>query len=373
MPPKDVQGCVTMGQTLRQYVQQHIEKHAKDCQPRFQVDTQWTKKSEAGPTPADWDSWLQSLLRDGRWLCGEAARAAAALWEFTHKPSFASKLERRGCFLVTPQTKPTKRVEVADRGSSPETDRHDRQGYRRTIQHHHNETIIRKHTPVQPTRLEHKQSHKSKYFPRKQECFEMLQVQDPNESTKRQRDVMDYIISAVLEAPTKTPQCQHQLKLVVHGPGGSGKSVILRAVAHKLRQAGIGVVIAAPTGVAAFNINGITLHSALSLPVTNNSYGKSTDVPPPRGAQLDNMRTLWKHAKVLLLDEFGFVSDELLERIDRHLRLATRQDETPFGGIHVILFGDLYQLPPPHGKPIFAALKHWQQVRRALSPPWSGV
>ena len=174
---------------------------------------------------------------------------------------------------------------------------------------------------------------------------------------------MDYIIANVLETTQQQHNTTGRLKLIIHGPGGSGKSVILRAVAHKLRQAGIGVVIAAPTGVAAFNINGITLHSALSLPVTNNSYGKSTDVPPPRGVQLENLRTLWKHARVLLLDEFGFVSAELLRRIDRHLRLATRQAHLPFGGVHLVMFGDLYQLPPPHGQPIFAAERLWSNFR----------
>ncbi len=191
----------------------------------------------------------------------------------------------------------------------------------------------------------------------------MLQVDEPNEHTLRQRTVMDYIIASVLEAPQHQENANDRLRLIVHGPGGSGKSVILRAVAHKLRQAGIGVVIAAPTGVAAFNINGITLHSALSLPVSNNSYGKSTDVPPPRGVQLDNLRTFWKHASVLLLDEFGFVSAELLRRIDRHLRLATRRTHQPYGGIHIVMFGDLYQLPPPHGQPIFAAERLWTNFR----------
>lgn len=193
---------------------------------------------------------------------------------------------------------------------------------------------------------------------------------------------MDYIISFVLEAPKSAPKINEHLKLIVHGPGGSGKSVILRAVAHKLRQAGVGVVITAPTGVAAFNINGVTLHTALCLPVINNSYGKSTDIPPPRGIQLESMRTLWKHAKVLLLDEFGFVSDETLQRVDRHLRLATGNDTTPFGGIHLVMFGDLYQLPPPHGKPIFACERHWSQFRllelqgnqrAAQDPEWAAL
>ena len=52
---------------------------------------------------------------------------------------------------------------------------------------------------------------------------------------------------------------------------------------------------------------------------------------------------------MLMVDELSFVSSELLDRIDKHLRLAKDLPHLPFGGVHIILIGDLYQLPPPGG------------------------
>eukprot|EP00971_Amphidinium_carterae_P263715 5231918-Amphidinium_carterae.1 len=88
---------------------------------------------------------------------------------------------------------------------------------------------------------------------------------------------MEYIIRRVIDglAP-KAPELE-RLRLIMHGAGGCGKSFVLRAAAHKLRESGHGVVLAAFTGAAAFNINGVTLHQCCALPVLNNSYGFATD------------------------------------------------------------------------------------------------
>ena len=141
-----------------------------------------------------------------------------------------------------------------------------------------------------------------------------------------------------------------RLNLLVHGPGGCGKSVVTKAAAHMLRQSKRGVLLAAPTGVAAFNINGTTLHYGLQLPVQNESYGRIGDVPLPRGERLAQLQSALKHVDVLMVDEMSFVSSEYMERIDQHLRLAKDMPHHPFGGVHVIFIGDLYQLPPPGGE-----------------------
>lgn len=179
----------------------------------------------------------------------------------------------------------------------------------------------------------------------------MVTVEGPSPEVLKQRRCMEYILRSVLEGPhSKDKGNRCRLNLLIHGPGGCGKSVVTRASAHKLREAGRGVVLAAPTGVAAFNINGTTLHSSLLLPVINKSYGKGCDVPNPRGEQLAALRSFWVHADVLIIDEMGFISSWLFERIDQHLRLARDMPEHPFGGVHIVLVGDLYQLPPPGGR-----------------------
>ena len=78
-----------------------------------------------------------------------------------------------------------------------------------------------------------------------------------------------YVVSAVLR--------NMAVRVLVHGPGGCGKSHVARAVTHLLRTGRRGVVVGAPTGCAAFQLGGATLHSLLALPVVNDSYGRAAD------------------------------------------------------------------------------------------------
>ena len=189
-----------------------------------------------------------------------------------------------------------------------------------------------------------------------EEAFDMLTIKDPSPEVLKQRKCMEYILRSVLEGPSSRDKGNlERLQLLVHGPGGCGKSVVTRASAHMLRQSERGVVLAAPTGVAAFNINGVTLHSALGILVQNQSYGMVVDKPLPRGEELAALQSFWKHVDVLMVDEMSFISSWLLERMDQHLCLARDMPHHPFGGVHVIFIGDLYQLPPPGGRPIFAS------------------
>ena len=198
---------------------------------------------------------------------------------------------------------------------------------------------------------------------------------------ERQQLLTEYLLRRVMDGPnTRDPNAAGRLRTIVHGAGGCGKSVVLRALAHQLRSAGKGVLIAAPTGVAAANVNGATLHSLCSLPVTNQSYGRACDVPPPSGVHLENMKALWRHVDVLLIDEISFVSAQMLEKISRHLQLA-RGNILPFGGVHVVVFGDLYQLPPPKGHPCYRS-KTWElfelceldgNQRAARDPDWAAL
>ena len=189
-----------------------------------------------------------------------------------------------------------------------------------------------------------------------EEAFSLLTAKDPNPETERQRQAMEYIIRTVTDNPnTKAGNSTRRLRLLLHGPGGCGKSVVVRAAAHMLRQSGKGIIIAAPTGVAACNVNGVTLHQCLFLPVVNRSHGKACDAPLPRGAHLAALQELWAHVSVLMVDEISFISAFMFDRIDQHLRMARNMPDTPFGGIHVIFSGDLYQLPPPGGSPCFCS------------------
>eukprot|EP00439_Symbiodinium_sp_Y106_P007136 s9091_g1.t1 len=188
-----------------------------------------------------------------------------------------------------------------------------------------------------------------------EESFDLLTVENPDAETQHQRRAVEYIIHSTLKPTSKGAPEPERLHMLLHGPGGCGKSVVVRASAHMLRQSGIGVIIAAPTGVAAWNINGVTLHSCCLLPVVNKSYGKACDLPLPCGPQLAALQNIWNLVSVLFVDEMSFVSSYMLERLDQHLRLAKNAAYIPFGGVHLVLSGDLYQLPPPGGLPPFAS------------------
>ncbi|MFD1720537.1 ATP-dependent DNA helicase [Amnibacterium endophyticum] len=127
--------------------------------------------------------------------------------------------------------------------------------------------------------------------------------------------------------------------LLVTGRAGTGKSTVLhRIVAAERRK----VAVCAPTGVAALNVGGQTIHSLLRLPV--GLIGTS------RLHHDREQRKLLQALDVLIVDEVSMVSADLLDGIDRALKEA-RGRRDPFGGVQVVLFGDPFQLAPVPGGP----------------------
>jgi ATP-dependent DNA helicase PIF1 len=122
--------------------------------------------------------------------------------------------------------------------------------------------------------------------------------------------------------------------LFVTGKAGTGKSTLLRA----LREADdANSVVVAPTGLAAVQVGGQTIHSFFGLPPR---LVKPEDIKPSR--KLGLMRKL----KTLVIDEVSMVRSDLMEGIDRSLRLNRKRPRDPFGGVRLVLFGDPHQLPP---------------------------
>lgn len=125
--------------------------------------------------------------------------------------------------------------------------------------------------------------------------------------------------------------------LLVTGRAGTGKSTVLhRIVAAERRK----VAVTAPTGVAALNVGGQTIHSLLRLPI--GLIGNS------RLYQDREQRRLLQALDVLIVDEISMVSADLMDGIDRALREARGTPE-PFGGVQLVLFGDPFQLAPVPG------------------------
>src|ERR1700712_5095526 len=127
-----------------------------------------------------------------------------------------------------------------------------------------------------------------------------------------------------------------QLLLNVDGVAGSGKTYTLLKACARLQElasdAGLPnpVFRAAPTGIAAFNFTGKTVHSLLRLPVK----GKTADLST---GTLQALQALFQACRFLIIDEKSMIDLKMLSLIDTRLRAICPQNDQPFGGINVLL------------------------------------
>lgn len=122
--------------------------------------------------------------------------------------------------------------------------------------------------------------------------------------------------------------------LFVTGRAGTGKSTLLRCLVDLIPQE---KVVLAPTGLAAVNVGGQTIHSFFGLPPR---LIRPDDIKRSRNGRI--MRKL----EFLIIDEVSMVRSDLMWAIDRSLRLNRNRPDEAFGGVRLVLFGDLHQLPP---------------------------
>lgn len=121
----------------------------------------------------------------------------------------------------------------------------------------------------------------------------------------------------------------------ITGKAGTGKSTLLRFFRENTKK---DVAILAPTGVAAVNVRGQTIHSFFGFRPDVTPHGV-TEIRPRR-------KKLYKKIDAIVIDEVSMVRADLLDCIDTFLRIHGKKRSLPFGGIQMIFIGDLYQLPP---------------------------
>lgn len=126
--------------------------------------------------------------------------------------------------------------------------------------------------------------------------------------------------------------------IFVTGRAGTGKSTLLNHLSWNTSKQ---IVICAPTGVAALNVGGQTIHSLFRLPI-----GLIADHDIEQNA---DTRKLLNTIETLVIDEISMVNADLVDAIDRSLRQARAKPLEPFGGVQVVLFGDPFQLAPVPG------------------------
>ena len=107
-------------------------------------------------------------------------------------------------------------------------------------------------------------------------------------------------------------------------------------------------ILTGTTGLAGYNIEGCTLHSALQLPVRNHNYNHL------QGTALQRLQLRFPGKQYLIIDEMSMLGQRTLAWIDKRLRQATGKLHEPLGGISVKLLGDFAQLLPAGDNPIFA-------------------
>jgi len=132
--------------------------------------------------------------------------------------------------------------------------------------------------------------------------------------------------------------------LFITGKAGTGKTTFL----HRLRaQSKKQMAVVAPTGVAAINAGGVTIHSFFQLPFT-----PFIPTPPGKDGLMSKMkmnsarRRVIRELEMLVIDEISMVRADVLDAIDTVLRRIRHRTLLPFGGVQVIFIGDMYQLSP---------------------------
>lgn len=128
-----------------------------------------------------------------------------------------------------------------------------------------------------------------------------------------------------------------QAHMFVTGRAGTGKSVVLE---HFVKHSTKNVAVLAPTGVAAVNVKGETIHSFFGFGpmLFDGSEGL-------RGLR-KTKRAVMEQLEAIVIDEISMVRSDLLDAIDRRLRRVRNRTHEPFGGVQMIFFGDPYQLSP---------------------------
>lgn len=153
--------------------------------------------------------------------------------------------------------------------------------------------------------------------------------------------------------------------MFISGGAGVGKSYLTRLIIDWLNCCcpivcgKSPVMVCASTGTAARNILGITIHSALYLPV---QHGNEPNFYELSGKSLKKLRFIYSYVHTLIIDEISMVSAKTFEYIHRRLT-SIKDNDKPFGNLNVIVIGDFLQLRPVKGKYAFENSILWSTFK----------
>ena len=184
---------------------------------------------------------------------------------------------------------------------------------------------------------------------------------------KRQRYAYDIVLTwcrnKLKNMNSLKPEELEPIYLFITGGAGAGKSRLIKTIYHAvtktLSHTSMNpelptVLLMAPTGVAAINIDGTTINTALAIPVQTGD-----NVPAMSDQKKTQMRLSLSELKLIIIDEISMVGNITLLHIHQRLKeIFGSSNSQMFAGISVIVVGDMYQLPPIRKKPVFADFKN---------------
>jgi len=129
---------------------------------------------------------------------------------------------------------------------------------------------------------------------------------------------------------------------------GTGKSLIIKAITSSIQDklGSNAFVLLASTGIAALNIGGQTVHSYFNIPRDKKNFNDLV------GEQARNFTNKISAVKFVLIDEYSTIGCSLLGMIEKRCSQGKEWNTEPFGGLNIILFGDIDQLPPVKDLPV---------------------
>ncbi|WP_163337235.1 helix-turn-helix domain-containing protein [Desulfopila sp. IMCC35008] len=144
------------------------------------------------------------------------------------------------------------------------------------------------------------------------------------------------------------------------GKAGTGKTTFLHDIALQSEKR---LIITAPTGVAAINAGGVTLHSFFQMPFSPFVPGAEMYNEQRHHRMSREKKNIIRSLDLLVIDEISMVRADLLDCVDHMLRRHRRSDK-PFGGVQLLMIGDLHQLPP------VVRDQEWQLLRNHYQSPY---
>ena len=164
----------------------------------------------------------------------------------------------------------------------------------------------------------------------------------------------DVAVPPALQSKIQKELPSNALHIFVSGYGGTGKSFLIKGLTSYIQQVfNSPVALMAPTGIAASNINGMTVHRLLHLPV---QHGTVPPYAPLSDESLHQTYNLLKDVKLFILDEVSMVSNLMFAYIHRRLCEVFGNPNKVMGGVNMVYMGDLLQLAPVKNGPCFKNL-----------------